>query len=152
MIELNLPSFEVRVGGTPEKPFIFDRLRRKYVALTPEEWVRQHFVNFLTVYKGYPAELLANEVPLNIGNKSLRADTIVYDKLLNARMIVEYKSPAVTLSRKSLEQAGAYNTLLKVGFLAISNGLQHYCCKVDYEKGAYNLMEDIPRYEDILQP
>ena len=76
MKNLNLPAFDVKLGGTAEQPKIWDILRRKYVALTPEEWVRQHFIHFLTEHKHYPAALLANEVGLQIGNKQLRADSV----------------------------------------------------------------------------
>ena len=91
MIPLNLPSFEIKVSGTPQKPKIFDFLRRKYVTLTPEEWVRQHFVNFLIHHKGYPQMLMANEVELKMGDKRLRCDSIIYNKVLQPRVIVEYK-------------------------------------------------------------
>ena len=79
MIQLNLPPYAIKLAGNKEKPTIFDILRRKYVALTPEEWVRQHFVHFLVEHKGYPATLLANEVKLQVGDKQLRADTVLYD-------------------------------------------------------------------------
>ena len=89
MKNLNLPAFDVKLGGTAEQPKIWDILRRKYVALTPEEWVRQHFIHFLTEHKHYPAALLANEVGLQIGNKQLRADSVLYTRQLRPRMIVE---------------------------------------------------------------
>ena len=88
MIRLNLPTFEIKLSGTKEHPRLFDILRRRYVALTPEEWVRQHFVHFLTGHKGYPAALMANEVGLMIGNKKLRADSVLYNRLLQPRMII----------------------------------------------------------------
>ncbi len=146
MIELNLPAFEPRVSGTPQKPLIFDRLRRRYVALTPEEWVRQHFVNFLTGHKGYPEALLANEVTLGMGDKQLRADTVLYGKDLSARMIIEYKAPTVPLSQKVFDQISVYNMLLKVDYLVVSNGLQHYCCRMDYGNKSYVFLDDIPDY------
>ena len=85
MTQLNLPPFKARLSGTPDSPKIFDMLRRKYVALTPEESVRQHFIHFLVDHKGYPAALLANELPLTCGNKQLRADTVLYDRELKHR-------------------------------------------------------------------
>ena len=149
MIRLNLPTYPIKLSGTRQKPLIFDILRRKYVALTPEEWVRQHFVHFLIEHKGYPASLLANEVPLKIGDKSLRADTVLYDRDLQPRMIIEYKSPTITLTTHVLEQVNNYNMLLHVDYIIVSNGLQHFCYKMDYERQQYVLMEDIPPYQEI---
>lgn len=114
MTTLNLPPYDVRLGGTRSQPTIFDTLRRRYVSLTPEEWVRQHFVHFLIDEKGYPPTLLANEVSLKIGEKSLRADTVLYDTDLRPRMIVEYKAPTVALTQKVFEQVATYNLLLHV--------------------------------------
>lgn len=149
MNRLNLPSFEIKLSGTPEKPKIFDILRRKYVALTPEEWVRQHFVHFLIHQKGYPQTLLANEVELRVGDKRLRCDSILYNKVLQPRMIIEYKAPTVTLSQHVFDQISVYNLLLHVDYLVVSNGLQHYCCKMDYDNQKYLFLEDIPIYQNI---
>lgn len=149
MNRLNLPSFEIKLSGTPEKPIIFDILRRKYVALTPEEWVRQHFVHFLIHHKGYPQTLLANEVELRVGDKRLRCDSILYNKVLQPRMIIEYKAPTVTLSQHVFDQISVYNLLLHVDYLVVSNGLQHYCCKMDYDNQKYLFLEDIPIYQNI---
>ena len=131
------------------KRMIFDMLRRKYVALTPEEWVRQHFVNFLVSHRGYPASMLANEVELAIGQKRLRCDTVLYGLQAEPRMIVEYKAPGITLTQKVFDQVAAYNMLLHVDYLVVSNGLCHYCCKMDYEHQNYLFLEDIPTYENI---
>ena len=149
MIPLNLPSFEIKVSGTPEKPRIYDILRRKYIALTPEEWVRQHFIHYLIEQKGYPASLLANEIKLKIGDKTLRADSVLYDRTLQPRMIIEYKAPTIPLSQKVFDQISIYNFLLKVDYLIVSNGLQHYCCKMDYDHQKYLFLEDIPDYQNI---
>ncbi len=149
MQALNLPSFSAHIKGSAEQALIFDRLRRKYVVLTPEEWVRQHFVNFLIEYKGYPPTLLSNEVTLSIGDKTLRADTVVYDKSLRAQMIIEYKAPTVTLSEKVLQQITAYNSLLHVDYLVVSNGLRHYCCRIDSAINRPQFLSDIPGYDEI---
>ncbi|MBQ2215055.1 MAG: type I restriction enzyme HsdR N-terminal domain-containing protein [Prevotella sp.] len=149
MIPLNLPSYPIKLAGTRQKPSIFDILRRKYVALTPEEWVRQHFVHFLIEHKGYPSSLLANEVSLKIGEKSLRADTVLYDRNLQPRMIIEYKAPSIPLTTHVLNQVGNYNRLLHVDYVIISNGLQHYCCKMDYASQRFVLLEDIPPYQEM---
>jgi predicted type IV restriction endonuclease len=149
MLNLNLPSYNVRLSGSPEKPKIFDRLRRKYVALTPEEWVRQHFVHFLINHKGYPASLLANEVQLQMGNKSLRADTLLYGNDLKVRMIIEYKAPSIPITEKVFHQISTYNMLLNVDYLVVSNGLKHYCCKVGNDCEKYLFLEDIPEYDNL---
>jgi len=146
---LNLPPYDVRLGGTKERPTIFDVLRRRYVKLTPEEWVRQHFVHFLISEKGYPQTLLANEVKLQMGDKSMRADTVLYNRELQPRMIVEYKAPTIEISQRVFEQISAYNLLLHVDFLIVSNGLQHFCCRMNYEQNTYEFLTEIPNYNQI---
>ena len=120
MNRLNLPSFEIKLSGTPEKPKIFDVLRRKYVALTPEEWVRQHFVHYLIEHKGYPQMLMANEVEFKVGDKRLRCDSVLYNNVLQPRMILEYKAPNVTLTQRVFDQISVYNLLLHVDYLVVS--------------------------------
>lgn len=150
MIRLNLPSFAIKLSGTVEKPAVWDVLRRRYIALTPEEWVRQHFVHYLIEQLGYPSALLANEVSLQMSNgKKLRADTVLYDTELQPRMIIEYKAPDIPLTQKVLEQASTYNLLLHVDYLVISNGMQSYCCKMDYEHQKFLYLERIPSYQNI---
>lgn len=149
MIQLNLPDYPIRLSGTQEHPSIFDILRRKYVALTPEEWVRQHFIHFLINQKNYPVTLLANEIKLQVGNKTLRADSVLYDRELRPRMIVEYKAPHIPITQKVFDQISTYNMLLHVDYLVVSNGLQHYCCKMDYDNQKYLFLEDIPDYKKI---
>ena len=104
MYHLNLPQYAIRLGGTKEKPTVFDVLRRKHVALTPEEWVRQHFIHYLIEHKGYPQAWLANEVELRIGEKRMRCDSVLYNKVLQPRMIIEYKAPTVPLQQKVFDQ------------------------------------------------
>ena len=149
MFQLNLPSYPIKIKEKGEKQLIFDFLRRKYVALTPEEWVRQHFVHFLVEHKGYPQALLANEVELKVGEKKLRCDTLLYNRELKPRMIIEYKAPTIQLQQKTFDQISAYNLLLKVDYLVISNGLQHYCCKMDYTQQRYSFLEQLPDYEKL---
>lgn len=149
MLKLNIPPFQMKLSGTQERPKILDILRRKFVALTPEEWVRQHFIHFLIEHKGYPSALMANEVALSCGNKQLRADTVLYDRDLNARMIIEYKAPTIKITKRVFEQVTAYNFLLHVDYLIVSNGLTHYCCMMNYENNSYTLLTSIPDYKDI---
>ena len=149
MFRLNLPQYEIKIGEKDGRRTIFDFLRRKYVALTPEEWVRQHFTHFLVAQKGYPKGLLANEVELRVGEKRLRCDTVLYNKEGQPRMIVEYKAPTIQLQQKTFDQISVYNLLLHVDYLIVSNGLQHYCCKMDYEGQKYVFVEGIPDYENL---
>lgn len=149
MYRLNLPSYSIKISGTQLKPTILDILRRKYVALTPEEWVRQHFVHYLIEHKNYPVSLLANEVKLQVGDKTLRADSVLYDKCLRPRMIVEYKAPSIKLTQKVFDQISVYNMILKVDYLIVSNGMESYCCKMDYEHQSYAFLQDIPDYHNI---
>ena len=151
MTTLNLQQYDVRLRGTQEKPEIFDFLRKRYVALTPEEWVRQHFTHFLVEHKGYPQALLGNEIELRIGQKRLRCDSILYNKALNPIMIMEYKAPTVAITQKVFNQISTYNLLLHVDYLIVSNGLQHYCCRMDYERGQYEFLQDIPEYTQLSQ-
>lgn len=149
MIPINLPPFDIKLQGDAAHPRIFDILRRRYVALTPEEWVRQHFVHYLVDHLGYPSTLLANEVNLQIGQKHLRADSVLYDRQLRPRLIVEYKAPSVAITQKVFDQITAYNLLLHVDYLIVSNGLNHYCLKLDKTAKKYLFIDHIPRYEEI---
>lgn len=151
MNRLNLPSFQAHLQGTQEHLRIFDILRRRYVALTPEEWVRQNFIHYLTEHLHYPTTLLANEVKLQIGKKTLRADSVLYDTQLRPRMIIEYKAPQVNITQKVFDQIMAYNMLLHVDYLVVSNGLTHFCCKIADNDKKYLFIDHIPTYEEILQ-
>lgn len=150
MIRLNLPDYQIKLSGTQEKPTIFDILRNKYVALTPEEWVRQHFIHYLIEHLDYPSALLANEVNLQIQNgKKLRADSVLYERDLHPKVIIEYKAPSIALTQKVFDQISAYNLLLHVDYLMVSNGMENYCCKMDYENKKYLLFKDIPNYKNL---
>lgn len=138
------------MSGTKNNPAILDIIRRKYVALTPEEWVRQHFIHYLIEHKSYPASLMANEVFLKSGSKTLRADSVLYDRNLHPKMIIEYKAASVPISPAVFDQIAAYNILLHVDYLIVSNGMQHYCCKIDYDERRYTFLKEIPDYKDLV--
>ena len=114
MLPLNLPSYPAKILKRNGKNVIFDTLRQKYVALTPEEWVRQHFVHLLTDFKGYPKGLLANEIQLDLNGTKKRCDTVLFNKDLSARMIVEYKAPNIEITQAVFDQITRYNMVLKV--------------------------------------
>ncbi|NCC09762.1 MAG: type I restriction enzyme HsdR N-terminal domain-containing protein [Clostridia bacterium] len=149
MLSLNLPKFDTKISIQEGKSVIFDGVRKRYVALTPEEWVRQHFVNFLITYKGYPSGLMANEVLIKLHGTSKRCDTVLYRRDLSARMIIEYKAPHIELTQAVFDQITRYNMVLKVDYLIVSNGMQHFCCVIDYHTLSYTFLRDIPDYSDL---
>ncbi len=149
MIKLNLPPFDIQLEWHNGKVYVWDPLRHKSVRLTPEEWVRQHFVHYLVGHLGYPAGLLMNEVSLLIGEAKRRCDTVLYSRQLTAEMIIEYKAPDVALSQRVLNQILRYNFALRVPYLIISNGLEHSAYHINYEAQSYETLEAIPSYAEL---
>ncbi|MBR4048178.1 MAG: type I restriction enzyme HsdR N-terminal domain-containing protein [Bacteroides sp.] len=149
MLSLNLPEFETKISLNKGKYVIWDVLRRKNVALTPEEWVRQHFIHYLIHHKGYPQSLMANEVQVSLNSTKKRCDTVLYRRDLTARMIIEYKAPDVEITQNVFDQITRYNMVLRADYLIVSNGLQHYCCKLDYQTNSYVFLKDIPPYNEL---
>lgn len=149
MIELNLPKCRLRLEQREGKPYVYDDLRRKFVRLTPEEWVRQHFVRYLIDDLGYPQPLMQNEVALRLAETVKRCDTLLYDKALRPQMILEYKAPHVTLTETVLQQIVRYNYVLRVPYLVLSNGLEHLLCRIDYEKMTYAFLSEFPPYDRL---
>ncbi len=144
MSDLNLPPFPFKIRSSGQSKEIFDLLRRRYVALTPEEWVRQHFVQYMIRSKGYPAALIAVEMGLTINGLRKRADLVVYNSFGNPWMIVECKAPGIRLSEDTLYQAARYHSGLNVRFLTLTNGMEHYCCAIDGRE--IKFLEDLPDY------
>ncbi len=149
MYSLNLPSYDTKIRKKGSIVEIYDTLRHKYVTLTPEEWVRQHFVNWLVSDKKYPSTLMANETSIKLNSMSRRCDTVVYNQHLEPLMIIEYKESNIPVTQRVFDQAVSYNTVLKVKYIVVSNGISHYCCKMDYEKQTYDFLTDIPNYADL---
>ncbi|MDR2775141.1 MAG: type I restriction enzyme HsdR N-terminal domain-containing protein [Tannerella sp.] len=149
MHPLNLPSYNVNVTEKDGKRYIYDPLRRKNVVLTPEEWVRQHFVNYLITSKSYPPERIANEVAVYVNGIYKRCDTIVYDNYMEPLLIVEYKAPEIVITENIFAQISRYNSALKVPCLIVSNGLAHYCCRMDYANMKSSFQKEIPAYTEI---
>lgn len=149
MNKLNLPPYAIALDRQDETLKVWDDLRRKWVRLTPEEWVRQHFIHFLIDHLGYPAQLLGNEVGLRLGGSKLRVDSILYDTQLRPKMLIEYKAPSVALSQQVLEQALRYNYKLEVPYLILSNGLEHVAYHINYKDHSYTVLDHIPHYKDI---
>lgn len=149
MEQLNLPNYSANIKKIAGAVKIFDSQRRKFVALTPEEWVRQNFVHFLLEHKGYSPALLANEVEITLNGMSRRCDSVLYGTDLKPRMIIEYKRPNVEITQRVFNQICRYNMVLQVEYLVVTNGIKHYCCKIDYEKNGYTFLEDIPKYCEL---
>lgn len=149
MQALNLPPFPIKTKMIGEKRHVFDAIRRKYIRLTPEEWVRQHFVYYLISEKNVPSTFIANEIGINLNGTSKRCDTVIYDAFLNPIAIVEYKAPSISISETVFAQIVRYNMVLRVKYLLVSNGLRHFCCKLDYERQSYDFLPDIPYYEHL---
>lgn len=149
MYALNLPKITPNIKKTAAGLFIFDSLRRKFVALTPEEWVRQHFVSYLITQKGYRALLMQNEGFIKLNSLKKRCDTVVFDNQLKPLMIIEYKKPDVKITQEVFDQIARYNIVLKVNYLIVSNGISHYCCRMNYETQSVEYISEIPDYIDI---
>lgn len=149
MEQLNLPIYEANIKKIDGMVKIFDTQRRKFVALTPEEWVRQNFVHYLLEHKHYSPAYLANEVAITLNGMSRRCDGVLYDKDMKPKMILEFKAPSVTISQKVFDQICRYNMVLQVEYLIISNGLTHFCLRLNDEKNGYISLEDIPEYAKL---
>jgi hypothetical protein len=149
MYSLNLPTYEAKIRKNSNGLEIFDPLRRKYIALTPEEWVRQHFINYLINYKNYPASLMANEAGIKLNSLTRRCDTVVYNNQLEPLMIIEYKESKVQITQSVFDQVVRYNTVLKVPYIVVSNGISHYCCRMNYEDQSFEYLTDIPEYQSL---
>ncbi len=149
MYPLNLPSYDAKIRKKGEVQEIFDPLRRKYVVLTPEEWVRQHFVNYLVQQKGYPSSRIANETAIRLNSLSRRCDTVIYNKQLEPLMILEYKEPRVTITQQVFDQVARYNSVLRVPYIVVSNGISHFCYRIDFTTLEYQFLTDIPLYGEL---
>ena len=149
MKKLNLPEFEFRLRKSNDRTEIFDEFRKKFVVLTPEEWVRQNLLKFLHSNKNIPKGLIAVEKGLILNQLKKRTDILIYTRKGNPCMIVECKSPDITIDQYTFEQIARYNMTLKVDYLLVSNGLEHFCCKIDIENKSFSFMKDIPNFETL---
>lgn len=146
MQELNLPLYTFKFKESAGKVMIFDAFRKKYVVLTPEEWVRQNFVQFLVTEKKYSPALIVFEQALKYGELKKRADVLIYDRSGTPLLMVECKAPEVKIGQDTFDQVARYNMSFKVPYLVVTNGLDHFCCLMDYEKGSYQFLEEIPGF------
>ena len=147
MQKLNLPSYTFKLKSNKNKTLIFDNLRKKHMVLTPEEWVRQHFVQFLIEEKKYPVSLIAIEKQLVINNLKKRTDIVIFSSDGTPNIIVECKAPKIKIGQDTFDQIARYNLKLDANYLIVTNGLQHYFCKLDKENETYVFLKDIPNYK-----
>lgn len=147
-MQLNLPAFDIRLRHADDgAPQVYDPLRHKWVALTPEEWVRQHFVNYLAECLGYPPAVMANEVGMHLNGTQRRCDTLVYSRDLRPLAVVEYKRPTVEITSVVFDQIARYNSVIGARWLIVSNGIRHFCCRFDGD--GYSFVRAIPEYADL---
>lgn len=146
MQQLNLPTFKFKIKSNENKFAIFDILRKKYVVLTPEEWVRQHYIHYLIHHKNYPASLIAIEKKLILNNLTKRTDILIYNSQGQPDIIVECKAPSIRISQESFDQIARYNLKLKANYLVVTNGLHHYYCQMDHHNQRYIFLENLPVY------
>lgn len=150
MLKLNLPDSALKTTERDGIIYVWDNLRNKYVKLTPEEEVRQRFVSLLIKEKSYPRGLMMNEVAITLNGTSKRCDSVLYDRNLTPVMIIEYKAPSVEITKAVFEQIYRYNIVLKVKYLMVSNGIKHYCCRIDYDSNKCIFLNHIPEYGELL--
>lgn len=146
MQKLNLPDYKFKIKTENKGNYIYDSVRKRYVSLTPEEWVRQNFIRFLTEEKRYPQSLMAVERQIVINGKIFRFDLLVYSKKGEPLLIAEFKAPRITISQSVFDQVVRYNMAIKVKRVLVSNGIQHFICQIDYETNSYRFLDEIPNY------
>lgn len=150
MRQLNLPAYQFRVKQEENTYFIWDSIRNKYVKLTPEERVRQHFLEFFIQDKHFPKALLSVEEQLSINGMKKRCDAIFYNREGNPEIILEFKAPTVEITQAVFDQVAVYNSKLKVKYFIVSNGMFHYFCKVNVENAQYEFFNEIPTFEKLF--
>lgn len=146
MQKLHFPEGQFRFKSNENKTLIFDIIRKKFVVLTPEEWVRQHVVHFLISEKEYPASHINVEKQLTVHGTKKRYDVVVFDRNGNVHLIVECKAPSISVDQEVFDQIARYNLALNANLLMVTNGLEHYYCTMDMEAGKYVFLKDLPSY------
>jgi hypothetical protein len=146
MVTLNLPSFDYKLKKENGTVFILDIIRKKYLVLTPEEWVRQHFVHYLINTLQYPRALIKIEGGLRFNELQKRSDIVVFSREGAPWMVIECKAPDQKLSQRTLHQASVYNHSLRAKYLTVTNGLTHLCCEINWTTGKTAILESLPEY------
>ena len=146
MLQLNFPAYEFRFKNSENKVHIFDVIRKKFVVLQPEEWVRQHLVHYLIHSKKYPKSLINVEKQLNVNGQKKRYDIVVFNTDASIAVLCECKAPEIKIDQTTFDQIARYNMSLKANYLMVTNGLQHFYCKMDFEEEKYRFLKDIPDF------
>ncbi|AYN03915.1 type I restriction enzyme HsdR N-terminal domain-containing protein [Flavobacterium sp. 140616W15] len=149
MQKLNFPSYIFRFKNSENKVSIFDEIRKKFIILTPEEWVRQHVVQFLIMEKKYPKSLINVEKVLKVNELRKRYDIVVYNPDGTIYILVECKAPEVKISQATFDQIARYNMTMKAQYLTVTNGLSHYFCQMDFENEKYEFLRELPNYNSV---
>ena len=147
MQPLNFSDYKFRFKNSENKVAIFDEIRKKFIILTPEEWVRQHVIQFLIVEKKYPKSYINVEKVLKINNLTKRYDVVVFNSDGSLFLLVECKSADVKIAQATFDQIARYNLTLKANYLMVTNGLNHYYCEMDFEKESYRFLEELPTFK-----
>ena len=148
MQKLNFPNYSFRFKNSENKVSIFDEIRKKFILLTPEEWVRQHVVQFLLQDKKYPKSYINVEKLIKINNLSKRYDSVVFQPNGDIFLLIECKAPEVPISQQTFDQIARYNLVLKAKYLMVTNGLNHYFCQMDFENEKYVFLKELPEYSN----
>jgi len=143
---LNLPPYPFKITDENGQLFLFDEIRKKEVVLTPEEWVRQHFVQYLIREKNYPRSLIRLEGGLRLHGRARRSDIVVFNNQGEKVLMVECKAPSVKITQSVFDQIARYNMVHRIGLLAVTNGLQHYYCRIDHENERFDFIESLDSY------
>jgi hypothetical protein len=148
-IELNLPEYPFRISQKENQYYIFDEIRKKHLVLTPEEWVRQHFIQFLIKDKKFPKSLIQVEAGLTLNSLQKRTDIVVFNTSGERILIVECKAPGIKISQAVFDQAARYNSVHKTGWLSVTNGLKHCHAKIDHVSGTFAFVQELPEYTSL---
>jgi len=149
MQKLNLPEFHFRLRERQGALFVFDEFRSKWVVLTPEEWVRQNFLKYLSDYKGFPKTLMSVEKKVDINGLSQRFDLLIFDRKGQPLLMAEFKAPGVAVNQDAFDQVLRYNGSLMAPYVLISNGLAHFISRIDFDSGSAEYLKDIPDFNAI---
>lgn len=145
-VPLNLPPYNLRLKKESGKVYVFDPLRKKYLVLSPEEWVRQHWIEHLSAAKGYPKALMQCEGGLILNDLRKRSDLVIFNAQGAKVLLAEFKAPNIKITQETFDQISRYNIIHRIPLLLVSNGLNHFYCKIDFDQGSYTFLEDLPAY------
>lgn len=147
MQKLNFPTYSFRFKNSENKPYIFDEIRKKFIVLTPEEWVRQHTIQYLIQEKKYPKSYINVEKLVKVNDINKRYDIVIFNSSGSINLLIECKAPEVTIKQQTFDQIAQYNLVLKAEYLMVTNGLNHYFCIMDFENEKYTFLKELPDFK-----